>query len=164
MQGIVEFFRLLMLPIIFTSALVITVVACAEVDNSTEIYFQFTDPEVQEKFIEELKSNNVRYRLSEDGLVWFYLKDKGKVDEIKNKIIEKEFKVNAITFPEEKYVWLFKSKLDGLNINYVTHMRSGREYISWDKKSDNIVGGIIKEIGNIIDEDNIKKFRQKQQQ
>jgi len=158
MKEINNSFRFLMLVAFNSFLLVHMVSACAEVNNTIKTYIQFVDPEVQEKFIEELEAINVKYRIDEGGFVWFSLKDKEKVDQIKNMIIEKEFNVSAITFPEDKYVRLFKSKLDNLGVDYRIHMRSGKEYISWDRADDGVAKNAVKYIEAIIHKDNIQKF------
>jgi len=131
-------------------------ISCGEDQKELELYHQFIDPEVQERFVNELDSKQVYYRIDESGFVWFGAEDQFTVESIRREIIADEYRKNSVTFPENKYVQLFKDRLDGMGIGYQSRTHSGREYVYWEDRDDGRVSKVIGDIGQIVDRDNIE--------
>jgi len=142
----------------YIAILLCVLISCGEDQKELELYYKFSDPEVQERFINELDSKQIYYRTDESGLVWFGAEDYSAVENIKRVIIADEYRKNSVAFPENKYVQLFKDRLDGMGIRYQSRTHSGREYVYWEDRDDSRVKKVIDEIGQIVDHDNVERI------
>ncbi|MFV2058734.1 MAG: hypothetical protein ACC707_19905 [Thiohalomonadales bacterium] len=146
--------------IVFTIPLFV-LFSCQKNVESKELYSRFSDYEIQEIFIKELKLNHIKFRAGEDGGIYYNSKDYSKVQIIKQNIIGDNFNGNSVTFPNEKYIDIFKRNLDGLGIHYKSFFRSGREYVSWDEKDNEIVKKNIGFVKDFINRDKMRDFIEK---
>jgi hypothetical protein len=142
------------LEIIFlvAAASITDIVSAAEAIESS---VKFSVKEAQQAFINELKRENITFRVDQEGSVWYRIDDQKKVARIQAKIIDDVLVgTNSVSYQNSKDTDLFINKLKLQNIPYSVKEENNRTFVIWRHEDD----AKVRKIEQSILDDKVKKM------
>jgi hypothetical protein len=122
-------------------------IACTS-NEDLEESFIFYEPKAQERFITRLSEEQIPYRVSKDGQVWYLFSNKLQVQSIQQEVLKEYSPGNAVSFPQE---WQYEAAIrqfKNKGINYrLIESREGRKIV-WEDKDDEEARVVLKNVAD----------------
>jgi hypothetical protein len=130
--------RYIMRRAIALLAVCLPITAC--VAQTPENRHRLTDSGDATEFASELRRNNIPFRLSEDGSIWYPADKEATVDRILKEVLAS--RSGGVNYPDAVDLESFKTKLTAAQIPFREIDRLGRKWIVWDSRFDSQANAI----------------------
>ena len=110
------------------------------VAQTPENRHRLTDPGDAAEFASELGRNNIPFRLSKDGSIWYPADKEATVDRILRGVLAN--RGGGVNYPDAVDLESFKAKLTAAQIPFREIDRLGKKWIVWDSRFDSQVNAI----------------------
>jgi len=110
--------------------------------------FVFHEPQVQKYFISRLDEEQLPYRISDDGQVWYPYSKKSQVGSIRQEVLKEYYPVNSVEFTQE---WQYEETIrqfEERGINYRLIEVGESKKIAWTVEEDDEAREVIIYVGD----------------
>jgi hypothetical protein len=120
---------------------------------------RLTDPGDAAEFASELRRNNIPFRLSPDGSIWYPADIEATVDRILKEVLAS--RGGGVNYPDAVDLESFKAKLTVAQIPYREIDRLGKKWVVWDSRFDSQANAIQAQVDD-ESADRYRKLRESQ--
>lgn len=134
----------------FLLIVMLTLIGCSDV-SSKQLKFKFNDQKANEILTTKLQEENIEYYIDDEGWIRYSISDKNKIDRLV-KVVTKEYFVpeTSISYADPAISDIFQKKLEEEGIPFDVRKQDDRVWVVWDKRDNEKVKDIKKDIEDII--------------